>query len=146
VKRNNPVSGPEKRRVLAAGTFEYLHPGHLAFLKNASRYGALFVVVSRDDNARKAKGRRTIVPQDLRLKQIQALPIVKKALLGGRDGLLGGIRKVAPDTIYLGPDQMPAEKLRSILRKNGLGKIRVVKMRKRVGNWKSSEIIRHLLD
>ena len=46
------------KRVLCCGTFDYLHPGHISFLKQAARLGTeLFVVVARDENVKRLKGR-----------------------------------------------------------------------------------------
>jgi len=49
-----PLSQLAKRpRVLVAGSFEFLHPGHIAMLKYAWRLGSVHVIVSRDVNFEK---------------------------------------------------------------------------------------------
>lgn len=131
-------------RVLVAGTFEYLHPGHVALLKRAARHGEVWVVVSRDANARKAKDRRISVPELLRLRMVSSLSIVRRAVLGGRDGLLGGIRKVKPSVIFLGPDQMPTKTLRSLLAGTEFSDVRILRMRRKVGGWKSSKLVERM--
>ena len=46
-----------ERRVLCCGTFDYLHPGHLSFLKQAAALGDdLHVVIARDENVLRIKG------------------------------------------------------------------------------------------
>ena len=46
-----PESGDLLTRVLATGTFDLLHPGHVYFLTQARAMGdELFVIVARDSN------------------------------------------------------------------------------------------------
>jgi len=40
------------RKVLVAGTFEILHPGHIAYLKYAWSMGRVIAIVSRDSTVR----------------------------------------------------------------------------------------------
>ena len=69
-------------RVLATGTFELLHPGHLLYLEEAKKLGdELFVIVGRDITVRKRK-RTPIIPEEQRLQMVSALRVVDKAMLG----------------------------------------------------------------
>ncbi|MGD1075360.1 MAG: adenylyltransferase/cytidyltransferase family protein, partial [Thermodesulfovibrionales bacterium] len=44
-------------RVVCAGTFDHLHPGHLNFLEQASALGnELIVIVARDETVKRIKG------------------------------------------------------------------------------------------
>ncbi|MFH0961938.1 MAG: adenylyltransferase/cytidyltransferase family protein [archaeon] len=137
----------KKKRVLVGGTFEYLHSGHIAFLKAASAHGKLFVVVARDGNSARIRGRKPVVPEKLRLAQMKSLKLVERAFLGGKNGLLDGIRRAKPDLIFLGPDQLGTGKLRKILRgENGLDGMEILRMRARVGREQSSrKLLRRLL-
>ncbi|MHA1679090.1 MAG: adenylyltransferase/cytidyltransferase family protein, partial [Promethearchaeota archaeon] len=59
------------KKVLCFGTFDILHPGHVSFLKQARKYGNyLVVVVARDENVKKIKGK---YPLDNELKRIENL-------------------------------------------------------------------------
>lgn len=110
-------------RVLAAGTFDFLHPGHLAFLQAARRLGShLAVVVAHDSNARRLKGARPIFTQAERARLVGSLKPVDRAVKGRRSGdVLAIVRKLKPDVIALGPDQWPREDwLARELAKSGL--------------------------
>ena len=59
------------KKVMAFGTFDGLHPGHLNFLKQARRLGdSLVVVVARDANVRKIKGRFPRLGEGERLRKV----------------------------------------------------------------------------
>jgi FAD synthetase len=111
----------KRRRVLVAGTFDIIHPGHIELLKHAWRLGEVYVVVARDSNATKIKGRRPVVPEEQRLAVVSSLKYVSKAVLGSEKDLLEPITKIKPDYILLGPDQWAREEwLRGELAKRGL--------------------------
>ncbi len=111
-----------KKRVMVAGTFEIVHPGHIFLLKRAARLGKVSVVVSRDRNAAKAKGRTPTVHEAQRLEVIRNIKCVDSAILGDRKTFTNSIRRLKPDIILLGPDQMEAKKLRALLGDIGLPK------------------------
>ncbi len=99
---------PKAQRVLVFGTFDLLHPGHLSFLRQARDLAReLYVVVARDKNSEKLKGRRPIQNEELRLNAVSKLPFVTKAMFGQieldhRYKLVGDIN---PNVIALGYDQ-----------------------------------------
>ncbi len=95
-----------KRTVLVFGTFDILHPGHLAFLNFAKHHGAtLVVVVARDATVRHYKKRPPYMSQEDRLSLVASLAVVDRALLGDNVGQWRVIRKVRPDIICIGHDQ-----------------------------------------
>jgi cytidyltransferase-like protein len=105
------------RLVLCGGTFDIIHPGHIAFLEEARAQGdVLAVVVARDSTVMKAKG----VPyqdEGSRLAVIRSLRQVDAAFLGLPGGHAETIEHVMPDVVFLGYDQREDyERLR------GLGK------------------------
>ncbi len=96
----------QEKSVVAAGTWDIIHPGHIKLLEFAASLGDLTVIVSRDKNATKAKGHTPMLPEQQRLAVVSALKPVKKAILGSLDG--DPVRTVAdlkPDFFVLGPDQ-----------------------------------------
>ena len=95
----------EKKKVFVAGTFEIVHPGHLRLLEYASKLGDVYVVIARDSNVEKIKGRRPLISENERLKVIKAIRYVKEAFLGDQKDFLKSVRKIRPDIILLGPDQ-----------------------------------------
>ena len=47
------------KKVLIAGTFDIIHPGHINLIKQAKEFGDfLVVVIARDKNVIKAKGKQ----------------------------------------------------------------------------------------
>jgi FAD synthetase len=99
-----------KKVVMAFGTFDILHPGHLHYLSKAKALGdTLIVVVSRDRSAASAKGRRPAMNERERLRIVSSLKVVDAAVLGnrssGRDWKFRIIKRYRPDIIALGYDQ-----------------------------------------
>ena len=91
-------------RVLATGTFDLLHPGHVYFLTQAKAMGdELFVIVARDSNV--THKQKPIVPEVQRLEMIDALEMVNKALLGSEKDIFEPLKQIRPDIITLGYDQ-----------------------------------------
>ncbi|WP_017981043.1 adenylyltransferase/cytidyltransferase family protein [Methanocaldococcus villosus] len=112
-----------KKVVVAAGTFDLLHPGHYEFLKFAKSLGdELIVIVARDKTVEKIKGRKPIIPEEQRREMVEALKPVDRAILGSLDNKLEPILKIKPNIIVLGPDQktFDEEELKEELKKYGL--------------------------
>jgi FAD synthetase len=112
------------------GTFDILHQGHLNFFKqarqkigeSAKKHGKkLIVVVARDVNVKKIKGRRPKFSERIRLKNIKKIKIVDKAVLGDIKDYFQVIKKEKPNVICLGYDQrMRVLQLKARLKKLGL--------------------------
>jgi FAD synthetase len=91
-------------RVLATGTFDLLHPGHLMYLEQSKALGdELVVIVARDANVRHKP--RPIIPQEQRLLMVSALKMVDRAILGSESDMFSPIEELKPDIITLGYDQ-----------------------------------------
>lgn len=97
-----------KTRVVAFGTFDLLHPGHIAFLTAARKLGdELVVVVTRDDRVFEEKGMRPLFSEKERLQIITALAVVSQATLGDPVGSWGILKRLKPQVVALGHDQKP---------------------------------------
>ena len=101
------------KTVMAFGSFDILHPGHILYLRKASWLGnLLIVVVARDESIRKLKGRNPIFNQRERLEMVGSLSFVHKAVLGNKmdrpEDRFNIIKKYRPDVIALGYDQKPS--------------------------------------
>lgn len=116
-------------RVLATGTFDILHPGHIAYLEEAKTLGdELFVIVARDVNVKHKP--KPVVPEDQRLRMVRALKIVDEAMLGSESDIFAPLLQIKPDIIALGYDQHFNEAwLVEELKKRGINP-RVVRMKK----------------
>jgi FAD synthetase len=91
-------------RVVATGTFDLLHPGHVLYLERSRALGdELVVIVARDVNVRHKP--KPIVPEDQRLKMVRSLKSVDNAILGEEKDVFRTIEQLLPDVITLGFDQ-----------------------------------------
>ena len=91
-------------RVVATGTFDILHPGHLWYLEESAKLGdELFVIVARDANIRHKP--RPVIPEEQRRVMVQALKPVTHAVLGDLEDMFRPIREIKPDIITLGCNQ-----------------------------------------
>ena len=119
-----------KKKVMAFGTFDILHPGHIYFLKRARALGDFLVVsIARERNVTKIKGRKPIHTEQDRKKMLESLRLVDRVVLGDREDYLKHILREKPDVIALGYDQkVYTENLSDNLEKRGL-KVRIVRIR-----------------
>jgi FAD synthetase len=91
-------------RVLATGTFDILHPGHILFLSKARELGdELYVIVARESMVRHKP--KPVIPEEQRLKMVGSLKVVDKALLGSENNMFEPVMEIRPDIIALGYDQ-----------------------------------------
>jgi FAD synthetase len=119
--------------VMATGTFDILHMGHIYYLKEAKKLGdRLVVVVACDETVRKLK-HEPITSEQLRLGLIKELAVVDEAYLGRKDDIYTIVEEIKPDIIALGFDQVhDKNELQRELRKRGLN-TRVVRLEKLKG-------------
>lgn len=100
----------KKKVVLASGTFDLLHFGHVKYLEEAKKAGGknaeLIVIVARDSTVEKRKGKKTVMPEDQRRSLVESLKVVDEAILGFEDFSIDKvIEKINPDVIAVGHDQ-----------------------------------------
>jgi len=120
----------KKVRVMASGVFDILHPGHIYFLEESKSLGdELVVVVAKDSTVRKRK-HEPITPEKMRLKMVESLKIVDKAVLGYEDDPLKVVEELKPDIIAIGYDQaFEPKELEEKIRQRGL-EVKVVRLKK----------------
>jgi FAD synthetase len=121
-----------KKKVLVAGTFDILHPGHIFLINEAIKLGEVYVIVATDKNRERYTGLLPIIPEDQRLEVIKSLKNVKEAKLGRNDkDILLIVAEINPDIILLGPNQrFEIDDLKKSLQKKGLGHIKVKRLHK----------------
>lgn len=95
------------KRVLAFGTFDGLHSGHLFFLRMARARGdALSVAVARDAHVRELKGKEPNQNDQERMRAVLELAYVDDALICDEQfGTFNVLEQIKPDVIVLGYDQ-----------------------------------------
>ena len=104
------VTKKKKRVVLASGTFDLLHLGHVRFLEEAKKAGGkdaeLIVIVARDSTVKARKGKKPVMPEDQRRALVESLKVVDEAILGLEDFSIDNvIEKIKPAVSAVGHDQ-----------------------------------------
>jgi FAD synthetase len=133
--------------VLAFGTFDVFHIGHLNYLKQAKKIAGddeLIVIVARDVNALKHSHKKLIHSESERLEIISNLKIVDRALLGEKNPF-DILKKLKPKIIVLGYDQLNnIALLEKEIAKLGLD-TRIIRAKPYQYNEKKSSIIKRKL-
>ena len=134
------------KRVVATGTFDIIHPGHIYYLEESRKLGdELHVIVARDANVRHKP--RPVIGEEQRLRVVQALRVVDFARLGDPTDMFRPVEEIDPAVITLGFNQhFSEEDLRRALRERGIG-ARVVRIGEYAGDPCSStrKIIERIL-
>ena len=130
------------KKVMCAGTFDTIHPGHLYYFSEAKKYGdKLIVVVARDDTSESFKGKKPVNDERTRLEAVRTLEIVDQAMLGHHGDIFKVVEEIKPDVICLGYDQkVQKQQLEDELKKRGL-KAEVIRIGSYMPNvYKSSKM------
>lgn len=92
---------------IAFGTFDLFHLGHKSFLDQALALGGfLYVIIARDENVRKIKGKYPQWNEQKRLEKVKKkLPPNTQVALGSLTSFYEPIIKYKPKIIVLGYDQ-----------------------------------------
>lgn len=91
------------KTVMAQGTFDILHPGHLYYLKESKKEGdKLVVVIARDS---RVNGKELFFSEDERQEMVDSLDLVDRAILGSEGDIYSTVEKINPDVVTLGYDQ-----------------------------------------
>ncbi|QPV63778.1 adenylyltransferase/cytidyltransferase family protein [Halosimplex litoreum] len=106
--------------VVAQGTFDILHPGHLHYLRDAKAMGdRLVVIVARSTNVTHKAS--PVVPGPQRREMVAGLDPVDEARLGHPEDIFAPIEELDPAVIALGYDQHhDAEAIRAALADRGI--------------------------
>jgi len=105
----------KKKIVVASGTFDLLHLGHVKYLEEAKKAGGknaeLIVIVARDSTVEKRKGKKPVMSENQRRSLVEALKVVDEAILGFEELDINKVlEKIKPDVIAVGHDQDDMEK------------------------------------
>ncbi|MDS0476159.1 adenylyltransferase/cytidyltransferase family protein [Natrinema sp. 1APR25-10V2] len=91
-------------RVVAQGTFDLLHPGHVGYLEQAAAMGdELHVIVAREASVTHKPD--PVLPDEQRRDAVAALEAVEHARLGHPEDFSIPIQEIDPDVLVLGHDQ-----------------------------------------
>ena len=91
-------------RVVAQGTFDIIHPGHVHYLSDAAAMGdELHVIIARRENVTHKEP--PVLPNRQRRDVVAALEVVDEAHIGHESDIFVPIEEIDPDVIALGYDQ-----------------------------------------
>ncbi len=141
------------KRILAAGKFDILHLGHIAYLQQAKELagenGELVVVLALDKTIEKERGAPPVFPQEQRRVIIESLVFVDRVFIGlDTDDHTLIVEQIKPDIIALGYDQYTdVSALEKYFEEKGLS-TRIVRLEKRDadGLCSSTEIRKRIIN
>lgn len=94
-------------KVFVSGCYDLLHSGHIAFFKEASKYGDLYVGIGSDSTIEDLKGRKTINSELERLYMVKSIKYVTDAFINSGNGIIDfeqEIKKIKPDFFIVNED------------------------------------------
>lgn len=97
----------DKKKVFVSGCYDMLHSGHVAFFKQASAYGDLYVGIGSDATIELLKHRKTVYSERERLYMVKAIRYVTDAFINLGSGMMDFIDtvdKVKPDIFVVNSD------------------------------------------
>lgn len=77
-----------KKKIFVSGCYDLLHSGHVAFFKEASQYGDLYVGIGSDATIKDLKGRRTVNSEQERLYMVKSVRYVTDAWINSGSGIM----------------------------------------------------------
>jgi cytidyltransferase-like protein len=101
------------KKVFVSGCFDLLHSGHVAFFRDAARYGDVYVALGSDRTIYALKGRPTVNDEQERLFMVKSIVWVKDAFVSRGTGLLdfeAELREMRPDYFVVNADGGTPEK------------------------------------
>lgn len=105
----------KNKRVFVSGCYDLLHSGHVAFFKEASQFGDLYVGIGSDATIEELKGRPTVNSDRERLYMVKAVRYVKDAFINSGRGMMdfeNDLRHLKPDIFVVNEDgYSPAKKI-----------------------------------
>ena len=96
-----------RKKVFVSGCYDMLHSGHVAFFKEASRYGDLYVGIGADKTVEELKHRKTVCSEKERLYMVKSVRYVTDAFINSGSGMLDFVEtmdKVKPDIFVVNSD------------------------------------------
>ena len=91
----------------ASGCYDMLHSGHVAFFKEAARFGDLYVGIGSDKTIYELKSRQTVCSEIERLYMVKAVRYVKDACINSGSGMMDfveSVERVKPDVFVVNED------------------------------------------
>jgi cytidyltransferase-like protein len=112
----------KRKKVFVSGCFDMLHSGHVAFLKESSQFGDVYVGLGSDKTIKELKGRDTVNSEEERLYMLGALSCVHSVKVNRGRGILDfleDMKDLNPDIFVVNEDGHSPDKER-ICREMGI--------------------------
>ncbi len=103
------------KKVFVSGCYDLLHSGHVAFFKEASAYGDLYVGIGSDATIQELKNRPTVNSEQERLYMVRAVRYVTDAFINSGSGIMDfmdELEHLKPDYFIVNEDGYSPEKKR----------------------------------
>lgn len=101
------------KKVFVSGSFDMLHSGHIAFFKEASSFGDLYVALGSDKTVYELKGRLPINSQEERQFVVNSVEYVKDSFISQGSGMLDFLeefKQLQPNIMVVNTDGNTPEK------------------------------------
>lgn len=95
------------KKVFVSGCYDMLHSGHVAFFKEASKYGDLYVGIGSDATIFQLKARKTICSENERLYMVKSIRYVTDAFINPGSGMMDfveTVERIKPDIFVVNED------------------------------------------
>lgn len=103
----NSDNNNTRKKVFVSGCYDMLHSGHVAFFKEASAYGDLYVGIGSDSTIQELKNRQTVYSEKERLYMVKSIRYVTDAFINRGSGMMDFIEtvdRVKPDIFVVNSD------------------------------------------
>lgn len=95
------------KKVFVSGCYDMLHSGHVAFFKEASKFGDLYVGIGSDKTIEELKNRKTVYSEKERLYMVKSIRYVTDAFVNPGSGMMDFVEvvdRVQPDIFVVNSD------------------------------------------
>lgn len=97
----------KRKKVFVSGCYDMLHSGHVAFFREASSYGDLYVGLGSDETVFQLKNRKTVCSERERLYMVKSIRYVTDACVNSGSGMMDfveSVEKFKPDIFVVNSD------------------------------------------
>ena len=110
------------KKVFVSGCFDMLHSGHVAFFKEASSYGDLYVGIGSDKTIEELKSRKPINSEQERLYMVKSIKYVKGAYINNGNGIMDFVNtiEIIKPNIFIVNEDGDYEEKRKFCEKNNI--------------------------
>lgn len=121
-----------KKIVLTSGCFDLLHYGHICHLEESKNCGDYLVVaVNSDDSVKRLKGNtKPVVPENQRIKILQALRFVDAVFVFDEDDVCKYFEILKPDCFTIGEESAIDYYNEIVAAQNSKTLVHIIKRRK----------------